>query len=86
MFRASESASDETSSCVALSRSTSAIESRQHRQRLVTSCSGAARWAASSPKISQVSLPASRATSRPSPAIHRATAIVELRLIRSKLP
>ncbi len=58
---------------------------RHQRQRLVTSFSDAARWAASSPKICQVSWPASRATSMPSPAIHRATAIVELRLIRSKL-
>ena len=38
--------------------------------------------AASSPKISQVSWPASMATSRPSPAIQRATAIVELLQIR----
>jgi hypothetical protein len=40
----------------------------------------------SSAKISHVSRPASRATSIPSPPIQRATAIVELMLIRSKLP
>ena len=86
MLRAWESASGETSSCAALSCSTSAITLRQAKQRLVTSFSDAARWAASSPKISHVSRPASTATSMPSPAIQRATAIVELVLIRSKLP
>ena len=67
MFRASESASGETSSCVALSCSTSAITLRHQKQRQVTSFSDAARWTASSPKISQVSRPASIATSMPSP-------------------
>jgi hypothetical protein len=85
MFRASDSASGKTSSCTALSRSTSAIESRQNRQRLVTSFSDAARWAASSPKICQVSRPASRTALRFSPSIHRAIVIVELVPIRSKL-
>ena len=61
----------------ALSRTTSAAASRQRRQRLVTSFSGAARCAASWPKICQASCPTSRATSAPSPAIQRATATVE---------
>ena len=56
---------------------TSAAASRQRRQRLVTSFSGAARCAASWPKIRQDSWPTSRATSAPSPAIQRATATVE---------
>jgi hypothetical protein len=70
---------------VALSCSTSAITLRHAKQRLVTSSSDAARCAASSAKISHVSRPTSTATSMPSPAIQRATAIVELLLIRSKL-
>ena len=85
MFRASESASGEVSSCAALSRSTSAITLRHQKERQVTSFSEAARWTASSPKISQVSRPASIATSMLSPAIQRATAIVELLPMRSKL-
>ena len=62
--------SSERSSSAALSRSTSATASRQRRQRLVTSFSGAARWAASWPKMLP-GLPAGlAAASGPSPAIH----------------
>ena len=73
------------SSCAAVSRRTSSAASRQRRQRLVTSFSGASRWAASWPKIRQDSWPTSRATSAPSPAIQRATAIVETVPTRTKL-
>ena len=47
----------ERPSCAAVSRSTSSAASRQRRQRLVTSFSGAARWAASWPKIRHDSWP-----------------------------
>ena len=85
MLRAWASTSGGVSSCAALSCSTSAITLRHQKQRQVTSSSDAARCTASSPKISQVSRPASIATSMPSPEIQRATATVELLLIRSKL-
>ena len=53
----------------ALSRSTSSTASRQRRQRLVTSFSGAARWAASWPKSSRLpGRPPGRPRGRP-PAI-----------------
>ncbi len=71
--------------CRRVSCTTSSAASRQRRQRLVTSFSGAARWAASWPKIRHDSRPTSRATSSPSPAIHLATAIVETEPTRAKL-
>ena len=83
--RARRSVSGELSSSAALSCSTSATASRQRRQRLVTSSSGATRSAASWPKICQVSIPTSRAASRLSPAIQPATAAVEAVQMRSKL-
>ncbi len=66
-----------SSSSTAHARITSAAESHQRRQRLVTSFSGAARCEASWANICQDSWPTSRATSGPSPAIQRATATVE---------
>ena len=69
----------------AASRITSANTLRHQNMRRVTSCSEAARRAASSPKIRDVSRAESWVTSRSSPAIQRATATVELVQIRSKL-
>src|ERR1700733_8579828 len=83
MLSACASASSEIFSSTALSRMTSAITLRHHRLRRVTSFSEAARWAASSPNIRDVSRAASLVTSRPSPAIQRATAIVEFVQMRS---
>ena len=68
----------------AIARTVSAITSRHQKQRQVTWSRVAARCTASSPKISQVSRPASIATSSGSPQIQRATATVEVRAIRSK--
>ena len=61
----------------------SAITLRHQKQRQVTWSRVAARCTASSPKISQVSRPASIATSISSPEIQRATATVEVWAIRS---
>ena len=85
MLTACASTSGERASCAAISPTTSSAASHQRRQRLVTSFNGAARWAASCPKICQDSWPTSRATSAPSPAIQRATATVETAPTRSKL-
>ncbi len=69
----------------ASSRMTSPKTLRHQNIRRVTSWSEAARWAASSPKMCEVSRAESFVTSRGSPAIHRATAVVELVQMRSKL-
>ena len=82
---ASARVSSSSPSSAALSPSTSAAQSRQRRQRLVTSFSGASRWEASWAKIRQDSWPTSRATASPSPAIQRATATVETAPTSSKL-
>ncbi len=69
----------------ASSRITSPKTLRHQNIRRVTSCSEAARCAASSPKMCEVSRAESFVTSRASPAIQRATAVVELVQMRSKL-
>lgn len=73
-------------SCIRPAQSdvTSHAASHQRRQRLVTSLSGADRWAASWAKICQDSWPTSRATSAPSPDIQRATAVVDTAPTRAK--